>query len=140
MILPDVNVLVRAHRVDLPGGPETLAWLEQALGGEETMAIWDPILISSYRVLTHPSYVRETEAPRRAMAYLQQVRDACVVVNSGDGHWKLVRRLIEEARAVGNLVTDAAIAAVAVENGCRLATFDRDFTRFHGLRWFEPAF
>jgi toxin-antitoxin system PIN domain toxin len=138
MILLDVNVLVRAHRPDFPGSTGTREWLETALGGDEPVAIWDHILVSSYRVLTHPKYVREADAPERAMAYLQQVREASIIVNSGDRHWVVVKKLIEGARATGNLVTDAAIAAVAIENGCRLATFDQDFSRFPALQWFEP--
>ena len=138
MILLDVNVLVRAHRTDYPGGPETLEWLEQALASPEGVAVWDSVLISAYRVLTLPLHVREADALERAMAFLQEVRDASVVVGAGNKYWNIARHLIESVHATGNLVTDAAVAAVSIENGCRLATFDRDFSRFPGLQWFVP--
>ena len=138
MILLDVNVLVRAHRPEFSCGGRTMAWLEQALAADEPIAVWDSILISSFRVLTHPKLVREVDASRKAMQFLQEVRDASLVVEGKSRHWSIVRRLIEGAHATGNLVTDAAIAAVAIENNCRLATFDQDFARFPTLQWFEP--
>ena len=138
MILLDVNVLVRAHRPELGCDGQTLAWLENALVGDEPVAVWDSILITSFRVLTHPKLVREVDAPTKALQFLQEVRDASIVVGGKGRHWVLTRQLIESSRATGNLVTDASIAAVAIENNCRLATFDQDFARFPSLQWFEP--
>jgi toxin-antitoxin system PIN domain toxin len=138
VILLDANVLVRAHRTDYPGGPETLAWLEHALVSDEGVAVWDSVLVSTYRILTLPIHVREKSAIERALEYLQQIRDASHVVGTGDQYWQIFRSLIKSIQATGNLVTDAAIAAVTVENNCRLATFDKDFARFPGLQWFHP--
>lgn len=39
----------------------------------------------------------------------------------------------------GNAVPDAVLAALAVTRGARLATADRGFARYPGLRWFAPA-
>ncbi len=139
MILLDVNVLVRAHRPEFSSSGNTLAWLEKALADEEPVAVWDSILVSTFRVLTHPKLVREIDAPVRAMQFLQEVRDASIVVGGKSRHWIITRHLIESARATGNLVRDASIAAVAIENNCRLATFDQDFARFSNLQWFEPS-
>jgi len=139
MILLDINVLVRAHRLEFHASAETREWLEEALSSDEPVAIWDTVLISSFRVLTNPKYVREQDAPQRAMAFLQEVRDASIVVGAGPRHWRIVRNLIENSRATGHLVTDASIAAVAIEHNCRLATFDQDFARFPLLTWFEPV-
>jgi predicted nucleic acid-binding protein len=38
-----------------------------------------------------------------------------------------------------NLVPDAHLAALAVEHGLTLCTADRDFARFAGLKWRNPA-
>ena len=138
MILPDVNVLIRAHRPDLPGAAGVTEWLESALGGDERLAVWDAILESAYRILTFPKFTREPEAAPRAMAFLNEVRDSSATVFAGSQHWAIFEDLVRSSRATGNLVTDAGIAAVAIENGCRLATFDRDFALFPSLNWFEP--
>ena len=42
-------------------------------------------------------------------------------------------------QAKGNLVTDAYLAALAIEKGAELITSDRDFSRFPGLKWQAPA-
>lgn len=139
MILLDVNVLVWAHRPEFSAQADAGAWLERALADPEPVAVWDVLLASAFRVLTHPRLVREQDAPRRALRFLQEVRDATVLVRPGDRHWSIFRELIEQTHATGYLVTDASIAAVAIENECRLATFDGDFARFPGLRWFAPT-
>src|SRR5271165_6132584 len=104
MILLDVNVLVRAHQVDVFGSAETLAWLHATISGDERVAVWDPILVSSYRVLTLPRLVKSARAPELAMEFLQQVRDVSIVIGAGERHWRLVRDLIEDSQAAGNLV------------------------------------
>lgn len=46
--------------------------------------------------------------------------------------------VVEDAEAAANLVPDAYIAAMAIEHDCAVATFDRDFRRFDGLRVVTP--
>jgi uncharacterized protein len=53
-------------------------------------------------------------------------------------HWSIFVRLCEQANVTGNLVSDAYLAAVAIESGCEWITTDRDFARFPGLRWRHP--
>ena len=53
-------------------------------------------------------------------------------------HWAIYEQLCVAAGAKGNLVSDAFIAALAIESGCELITTDRDFARFPGLRWRHP--
>jgi len=56
-----------------------------------------------------------------------------VVLAPGPRHWQYFQ-LIGEARAYGPLVTDAHIAALAIEHGATLCTHDRDFARFPKLK------
>lgn len=138
MILPDVNVLVRAFQREGNTGLATNEWLSSTLNSDEEVAIWDPILISTYRFVTHPKFNLSANTPVLAMKFLEEIRNAAVVIGTGDRYWTIVRELIQSTGATGNLVTDASIAAVAIENRCRIATFDSDFSRFPGLLWFEP--
>jgi predicted nucleic acid-binding protein len=46
--------------------------------------------------------------------------------------------LLGSAQVSGLLVTDAALAALAIENGATLCTTDHDFARFPGLKWINP--
>jgi predicted nucleic acid-binding protein len=52
----------------------------------------------------------------------------------------VLRRLCEEADALGDLMADAVIAAVALEHGCQVATLDRDFARFASIRYLRPGY
>lgn len=57
----------------------------------------------------------------------------------GPRHLALVRRLCDEADAVGDLIPDAAIGAIAVELSCEVVTLDRDFARFRSVRHRRPT-
>ena len=44
----------------------------------------------------------------------------------------------DRASTWGNQITDAWLAALAIESGCEWITADRDYARFPGLRWRAP--
>jgi predicted nucleic acid-binding protein len=46
--------------------------------------------------------------------------------------------MLKESNATGNLVTDAHLAALAIEHNCVLCSTDSDFARFPSLRWNNP--
>ena len=50
-------------------------------------------------------------------------------------HWPILRRLLVGAGSAGNLANDVHLAALAIEHGAVLVSFDRDFERFSGLRF-----
>jgi predicted nucleic acid-binding protein len=56
------------------------------------------------------------------------------ILNPGARHAGILGRLLLAAGAAGNLVSDAHLAALAIEHGAELGSFDRDFARFAGLR------
>jgi predicted nucleic acid-binding protein len=60
------------------------------------------------------------------------------VLAEGDHHWARLRQTLVEGQAVGPLVSDAHLAALAIEHGAALATTDRDFARFAGLKTLNP--
>ena len=49
------------------------------------------------------------------------------------GGWDVFHQLLRSAEVPARLCTDAYLAAVAIANGWRLVSFDRDFERFQGL-------
>lgn len=140
MFLPDVNVLVYAHREDAPGHKGYRAWLEGVVNSDEAFAVSELVLSGFARVVTHPKVFRTPSTPAQALAFADQLREQpqCVLVSPGPRHWEIFRRLVREADAKGNLVPDAFLAALAIESGCEWVTTDRDFSRFHGLRWRHP--
>ena len=49
------------------------------------------------------------------------------------GGWEVFHQLLREGNLPARLCTDALLAALAIANGLRLVSFDRDFERFDGL-------
>jgi len=60
------------------------------------------------------------------------------VLEPGDRHWAILGELLEDAQIRGPLVTDAHLAALAMEHGMTLCSHDSDFLRFQGLKLEDP--
>jgi uncharacterized protein len=140
VLMPDVNVLVSAHRTDAPQHEIARGWLEDAINGSEALGLTDAVSAGYVRIVTHPRVFADPTPLESALDHLARLREAAGVlrVTPGRAHWDVFARLCREADARGNLVSDAAHAATAVEAGATWVTFDRDFARFPGLRWRVP--
>ena len=136
MLLPDVNVLVYAFRADTPHHDASRAWLEGALAGPEPLAIADVVCSGFLRVVTHPRVFRTPAPLSAALPFISAIRssDRALNVAPSTRHWEIFTGLCDARQATGNLVPDAWLAALAIEHGCALVTFDRDFAHFHGVR------
>ena len=140
MLLPDVNVLVYAHRNDVPDHNRYRLWLESVLEGDAAYALSAIVLSGFLRIVTHPGVFAEPTPLETALRFVAEVRERpnCVLVAPGERHWDIFQRLCREAGVKGNLVPDAFLAALAIEAGLEWVTTDRDFARFPGLRWRHP--
>lgn len=140
MILPDVNVLVQAHRRDAQEHRPLRKWLEGVVEADQAYGLSDLVLSGFIRVVTHPRIFREPSSLDDALAFAEQLREQpnCVLVQPGPRHWDIFARLCRKASSRGNLIPDAFLAALAIEAGCEWITMDRDFARFEGLRWRHP--
>lgn len=140
MLLPDVNILVYAHREDSPQHEQCLEWLEKLLNSDEAFAMSELVLSGFLRIVTHPKIFNPPSSLNDAQFFVSQIRNRpnCVIVSPQDRHWDIFTKLCEEANAKGNLIPDAYYAALAIETGSEWITTDRDFSRFPGLRWASP--
>ena len=140
MIVPDVNVLVYAFRPDAPDHSRWRGWLTDRLGDAEPLGLADHVLAGTVRVLTHPRVFDPPDPIADALVYVETLRahPACVRLEPGERQWSVFTQLCRDADARGNLVPDAYLAAMVIESGAELATSDRDFARFRGLRWRHP--
>jgi len=140
MILVDANILLYAQDTLSTHHPKAHAWWEQQLSGPDPVCICWPVVSAFLRIGTNP---RIFAKPLTIMQAAERVNEwfdqPCVrLVTPTAGHWELFRRLLEEGQATANLVSDAHIAALAIEHGCTLHSTDSDFARFRGLRWTNP--
>jgi toxin-antitoxin system PIN domain toxin len=136
----DVNVLVYAHRPESPDHLECRAWLDEARSAHELLGLSDSVLSGFLRVVTHPRIFREPSPLGTAIDFAEGLlrSPAASYVTPGERHWGIFIDLCQAVGARGNVVPDASLAALAIEQGATLVTADRSFGRFPGLRWQHP--
>lgn len=138
MRMPDVNVLIYAHRADDQAHEFYRHWVEQLAAGPEPFALSVEVAAAFVRIVTHPRYPGGPTPLPQALAVIEALRQTpgCRLFAPGDRHWELFRRLCETTQAAGKAVGDARHAALAIEHGCTWVTRDADFRGFAaaGLR------
>ena len=141
MILLDVNVLVVAHRPDgHRRGAEVHAWLTGRLTALERVGIDSHVLSAVARIVTNPRIYEVPSSASAALSFCSAVINApsAVRVNPSARHWSLFEERVLELRLMGNDIPDAYLAALALDHDASLATLDRGFRRFPGLRIVDP--
>lgn len=140
MILPDVNVLVYAHREDMAEHVDYATWLTHLAEGDAAFALGSISAAGFVRIVTNPKIFKKPTATAVAVSFIEALLESPVCRSSepGDRWWPIFASLCRRGRARGNVVPDAHIAALAIEHGCRLATADHGFARFPDLDWFVP--
>jgi toxin-antitoxin system PIN domain toxin len=140
MILVDANLLLYAE--DSLSAPHAAAreWWDTQLSGSAPVCLCWPVLTAFLRIATNARLHRRPltlkEAVERVQSWLDQ---PCVrLVSPTDQHWTLFQRMLRAGNATANLVTDAHLAALALEHNCVLHSTDTDFARFRGLKWRNP--
>ena len=120
MLMPDVNVLVYAHREDAEAHGEHAEWLSALAEGDEPFALSEPALHGFLRVVTNRRIFIRPSTLDEALAFIGELRrrPTCHLVRPGPRHWDIFVSLCRRARATAGLVSDAYHAAVAIEHGC----------------------
>jgi toxin-antitoxin system PIN domain toxin len=140
MILLDANLLLYAYHPQAPEHRRAAQWLESAFSGEDPVGlawitIWAFIrIVTNSRVFERP--LGTDEAVAIAGGWLSQ--PSAVLLEPGERYWAILRLLLVDGQVSGPLVTDAALAALALEHGAVLCTTDRDFSRFPSLKTLNP--
>lgn len=140
MLCVDVNVLVYAHRADLREHEDYRQLLERLANSDEPLGLPDAVLSGFVRVMTNRRIFTEPTSSDRVWADVDALLEspAAMPLRPGDRHWMLFQQLAKDVGAQGNDVTDAFLAAYAVENNAAWLSADRGFTRFPRLRWRHP--
>jgi hypothetical protein len=138
--LLDANILLYAYDRSSPHHAACCKWLEATLNADETVGLpWQTIL-AFVRIATNPKATRKPLLGPAACAIIDSwlSRPCVAVVGPGERFWEIFREQVLEAQISGPLVTDTALAALALENGAVLCSTDRDFRRFKNLRVLDP--
>lgn len=137
--MPDVNVLVYAHRQDEANHSAYARWLKSTIDGSEPFALSVLIAVGFVRIVTNTRIYAQATPLQLALAFVEQLttHPRCRIVTPSMNHLDEVARLCRGSSAAGKHVADAQHAALAIQEGCTFVTRDGDFARFAslGLRW-----
>jgi toxin-antitoxin system PIN domain toxin len=138
--LPDVNLLLYAYDEESAFQAEARAWLESTLSGTEPVGFAWAVLVGFARIATSPTIYATPFTAVEALDLIDGwlAQPIATAVHPTERHSTVLRELLEPLGAAGNLVSDAHLAALAIEHGAELYSRDNDFSRFAGLRWVDP--
>ncbi|MBN1421679.1 MAG: PIN domain-containing protein [Planctomycetes bacterium] len=137
MIAVDTNILIYAHKSEMPLHGKALRRLAELSEGSDPWGIPVFCLAEFLRVVTHPAIFDRPSTVEHATAKLGELLRSprLILLVPGARFWPLLAEVAREADARGNLIYDAQIVAVCRENGVRdILTQDRDLARFSGVR------
>lgn len=140
MILPDINLLLYAYNPMVPQHRAAASWWEEAMNGEELIGLPNEVCLGFVRIATNPRLgpaavsLRDARAVVDGWLALPNARPLLPAVD----HFRIVMDLMEKTMGSGPLISDAVLAAYAIQSNSVLHTNDSDFSRFQGLKWRNP--
>ncbi|MDA1275835.1 MAG: type II toxin-antitoxin system VapC family toxin [Verrucomicrobia bacterium] len=140
MIVPDINLLIYAYNDGAPYHHQARAWWEGVVNGNTRVGLPWVVTTGFVRLMTHPRALAHPLSHDHAMDHLDSWfrYPHITTINPGPKHLIHLRQCLEQAGTGGNLVTDAHLAALAIEYQAEVHSNDLDFNRFAGLRWRNP--
>ena len=136
MKLVDANVLIYAANKDAREHARAKAWIEAALSGNEPIAFAWLAILAFVRITTRVGLLNKPLPVADAFGLLEAwlAAHSARVIHPSETHLAILHRLLEQSGTRGNFTGDAHLAALAMEHGAELVSFDRDFEQFEGLR------
>lgn len=140
-MIVDANVLLYAEDDTSPFHAAARDWLTQALNGYTRVGLPWASLLAFVRIRTNP---RIFANPLSGGAAWEQVESwlhapAAWLVQPTEDHPYVLGGLVERYHLGGKAIPDAHLAAMAIEHGVAVCSFDSDFARFTELRWINPG-
>jgi toxin-antitoxin system PIN domain toxin len=140
VIILDANILLYAYDTESSLHAKARAWTEETFSSATPVGLPWQTMSAFLRIVTNSKLpgerLRMSDAVEIVDRWLEQPNVRPLAPT--DDYWTIFRQMILEGQASGPLVTDAQLAALAIEYGGVLYTTDRDFARFPGLRWENP--
>lgn len=137
----DANVLIYASDASSPRHAASLSILESIAAGPEIAYVFWPTIMAYLRIATHPSIFDRPLPTDGATANIEALLARPHIRAPGEQpeFWPRYRSIADDAVPTGNLVPDAHLVALMLENEVRtIWTHDRDFRRFKGIEVRDP--
>lgn len=140
MKLPDANVLLYALDESSARHASAREWLDAALSGSEEVGFAWVVLLAVLRLTTKPAVFAHPMRPSEAFDIVDEwlAQPCALIVHPTVRHAALMRGFLLAVGTAGNLTTEAHLAALSVEYGAAICSYDADFARFPGVRLVNP--
>lgn len=140
MILPDINLLVYAYNRDAAQHAAAYSWLKRSFAQSEPIALTWFTLTGFLRLCTNRRVMPRPASIEQGVEIVEEwvAQPTVHIIRAGERHWSILARMLLALRVGADLVSDAHLAALAIEHDCELCSADTDFARFPGLRWRNP--
>jgi len=139
-MLIDANLLLYAVDEAAPAHERAADWLTTQLNGERRVGLPWESLTAFVRIATHPRASERPLKPDIAWRFVEDWLSApnAWIPSATERHADVLGRLVRGYRLAGNLISDAQLAALAIEHGLEVCSADTDFARFTEIRWRNP--
>ena len=137
----DANVLLYASDASSPRHTKAREVVDAVAAGPELAYLFWPTIMAYLRIATHPAIfdrpLRASEAIENVEALLS--RPNVRAPGEQPEFWRRYRAVAADASPTGNLVPDAHLVALMLDNEVRtIWTHDRDYRRFKGIEVRDP--
>jgi uncharacterized protein len=130
-MLPDINVLVAAHRVDHPHHKAAADWLQRSLKeAKDGQLLVVPMQVVSgfVRLVTHAKIFIHPSTTAQAVDFIDWLlEDPQVRLLGHTCEWTSFRTLLLDKQLSANHVPDAYLAALSISLSEPFVTFDKGF-------------
>ena len=140
MTILDVNLLIYASDSRTAQHHAALPWLRTLFRSSEEVGLPWPSLWGFLRITTDPRLRERARTPANALDQVHGwlAEPGVSAIQPGPRHFDILEHLMRNYQVSGSRVSDAVLAALAIEHGATLASTDRDFSRFPNLKWVNP--
>ena len=139
-MLTDVNILIYAYDINFKYHTEIKTWFEEKLASTDLIYLSWQSISGFLRITTNQRLFQSPMTSEKSRGQVNEwlSRPNVSILTETEKHWAIFERLLVETKIVGPKTMDAHLAALAIEHGVILATTDRDFGAFKGLRLLNP--
>lgn len=139
-MIVDANVLLYARNASDPRHEPARAWLEEALNGTTRVGLPWWTLTAFVRISTNARAFPDPLTPEEATQQVDDWLDAprAWIPEPTAQYRDVLMSLVRTHDVRGPLVTDAQLAALAIDHGVPVVSTDADFARFRSVEWIDP--
>lgn len=140
MIAVDANLPIYAYNRESKYFGRSSSWLEYVFNSEDTVGIPLRSVAAFLRIITDRRLRAEALSAAAAVSIVERWLERANVrlLYPGSQHWQLLRKLLIHGNVTGKLISDAQLAAIALEHGTTLYSADADFLHFPEIIFENP--